>query len=315
LISTTDFNREMMELVTSGNTGKIERPTQEELKGAPPLSALGSKVPTSPARVPNGTNVSRATPPPAKKAGSTENMVIPPWSKQSGTGGQLRKGTHSASLRKEMDEQSNAGPRNIVALLVILVVGMVVAARQYGLLGGTPLEFLSPTQQVAKTQPVVPDRSPAAQPAKPVAPVTEGVVVLQSQLKDLRVLVNGKAVATNNNQFNIPLNTLVTIGVSKRGYQPVQFQATAPNRNPLSFKVELVELPSGSFTLTTTPESRVTIFSGEEIFLQARTPIRNERLPVGRYRVLLENSILNYKGEIEVVIEQGKHVTVDRLLK
>lgn len=331
LISTTDFNREMMELVTSGNTGKMERPSREALQGVPPIGAPGSGA--AKPGIPTVTNASRSAPPiPPSKRG--ENMVIPPWSKQAGTAGsgQLRRGTNAASLRKELADQGNAGSRNIIALVGILVLGMIVGARQYGMLAGTPLEFLAPEKNVAEVPvksnrvpaeapvpatpaPSAPVASPSAAPGAVAHPANEGLVVLQStKLKDFRVYVNGTAVAVSNNQFSVPLNTTVTVDVTKRGYQPVRFPVTATDRNPIPFRVDLVELPSGTLNLSSTPDAKYTILSGEEIIQQGRTPVRMS-LPVGRYHLVLESAVLNYKGEFDAVIEQNKVTAIDRVLK
>ncbi|MGZ3695097.1 MAG: protein kinase domain-containing protein [Bdellovibrionota bacterium] len=336
LISTTDFNREMMDLVTAQNTGKIRRPTPDELKATVPSAAPAISPPEvdlNKVRQASTSISGRAiAAPPAGSPQRTENMVIPPWSKQAvGTGSQARKGTNSASLRREMDDQHKGG-RNVAVLLCIMVVVMVVGARQYGILKGTPLAFLAPAEESTRTPAGIPTPAPTpvsapnpdfgAKPEPAAAPTSkaispeqlQGLVVLQSRFSDLRVLVNGKAVAVNNNQFPVPLNQAVTIDVTKRGYQPVQFQVTVKDRAPVSYRVELTELPSGALVLTTTPDAQATIYSGEEVVFKGRTPFR-ERLPVGRYKVVLENSLLNYKGELEVVIELNKNTQMERFLK
>lgn len=325
LISTTDFNREMMDLVTSQNTGKIRRPSPEELKASVAPAANPHEVDISKAKPPApATGISGRPLPLPGGVQRTENMVIPPWSKTAAGTNQVKRGTHSVSLRKELDDQST-GTRNVMVLLSLLLVGLLVGARQYGMLEGTPLGFLAPEKRVAvNTEPApVPvteqavDRRPAEQPKPvplPVVDTNAGVIVLQSKFTDLRVLLNGQAVAVNNNQFSVPLNQPLTIDVLRRGYQTVQFQALVKDRAPVSYRVEMLELPSGNLNLTTSPDAQVTIFSGEEVIYKGRTPMR-ERLPAGRYRVVLENSILNYKGELDVVVEPNKITQLERVLK
>jgi hypothetical protein len=325
LISTTDFNREMMDMVTAQNTGKIKRPTKEELKASVLPAASPPEVDLNNVRQ-APTNVSGRSVAPPGGVQRTENMVIPPWSKQAvGTGGQVRKGTNSASLRRELDDQHTSG-RNVLVLLSLLVVGLVVGARQFGMLEGTPLDFLSPKKRavMAHVEPREPDstvveRHPAGEPSVPeqkpvVVNQNQGLIVLQSKTLDLRVLVNGVAVSVSNNQFAAPLNEPLNIEVTKRGFQTVHFQTTLKDRAPISYRVDLTELPSGGLALTTTPDAQVTIYAGEEIVFKGRTPLK-ERLPVGRYKVVLENSLLNYKSELDVVIEQNKYTQLERFLK
>jgi hypothetical protein len=266
--------------------------------------------------------------PPPGGVQRTENMVIPPWSKAgAGSSGTVtRRGTNSASLRKEIDDQSHTG-RNVLMLSALFLVALIFGARQYDLLDGTPIQFLAKKKADPFTESATSERRPAggtpvtANPAtnpvsqaKPSPDQGFGVIVLQSRFSDLRVLVNGQPVAVRNNQFSVPMNVALTIDVTKRGYQSVQFHTEVKDRAPVPFKVDMAELPGGTLSLVTTPDAQVTIFNGEEVVFTGRTPFR-QKLPVGRYRVQLENNLLNYKGDLDVVIELNKITQLERVLK
>jgi serine/threonine protein kinase len=335
LISTTDFNREMMDMAAQKEkTGKIEKSDLQLASSTampqPKMAKVGTGS-TGGASPPLPTK--KITPPPLKtgvimatgvsKRPPSENMVIPPWTKQGvGSNGLPKVGTKTASmLRKELDQHGPSGSRNIAVLMAVLIIGGVFAARQYGLLAGTPLEFLHPGDSemaapVAQKPALDPNRIPSSQGGgnSPAASSTEGMVLLQTAISDYRVLVNGQAVAVRNNQFNAPLNQNLNIDVIKLGYQTARFQTKLTSAAPAAFRVDLVPLPSGSLYLTTTPEANVELFFDGVKVLEGRTPLKREQVTMGKYRARIENSLLNVKYEFEFVIEEGKLTRIEKNL-
>lgn len=331
LMSTTDFNREMMEAVVAGNTGSIARPSDIQIEssvqiqqprtvnmpqpggGKPPLPGSGS-VPKGPP-LPGGA-----------KPRNPDSMVIPPWSKQTvGSNGVARAGTStSTALRKEIDSQNESGTRSFYVAVAAVLVIATFGARHFGLLAGTPLEFLgggSSTQVADGETPAAPtkreaNRPPAAEGGTKALPVsaTEGVIVLQTKVTGFKVLVNGNEVGVNNNQFAVPLNTLVNIDVVKEGYQTQRFSTTVTGAAPVAFRVELTQIPSGTLWFATTPDANVTLYMGEEKKYEFHTPVRNELVAIGRYKAVIENSLLGYRGEMELVIEEGKLTRIERVI-
>jgi serine/threonine protein kinase len=331
LMSTTDFNREMMDSVAG--TGSINRPSDIQLAshtqiGAPRTVSLQGAAGTSTRNgmpggssppLPTGRTVAGpGVPPGARK--NTESMVIPPWSKQTvGSGGVPRAGTATATaLRKEIDNQGSDGGRNVLIVAVVLIGVGIIGARQYGMLEGTPLEFLAPKVEVveapAANRPV--NRPPASEDAQRPIPVSanEGVIVLQTKVAGFKVLVNGREVGVNNNQFAVPLNTDVNIDVVKPGYQTQRFATKVQGQAPVAFRVELTPIPSGTLYFSTTPDAQVTLYRGEEKVFEAHTPIRNEVIPAGQYKAVLENSLLGFREEMDLVIEEGKLSRVEKTI-
>lgn len=336
LVSSTDFNREMMDLVHKESTGSVRMPSLElastaamqkpksvsvgkpPVPGAPPVP--GSRVlPAGAVRPPGG---------PARKPGS-DNMVIPPWSKQAvNSTGTPRGGSRSTgSLSQEMDSQSNSS-RNVMVLLFVLLGGGIFAARQYGLLEGTPLEFLSPQtggRGIASNNPPVEDPvgNKPANPDTPTPAPTQhiqakpghGVVVLQSEMGNYQVRLNGQPVALNNNQFSAPLNAPLAIEVTKFGFEPLRFQTQLTSQAPFAVKLAFKKAVSGTLFFSTTPNAKLMFFDGQEKVLELNTPVKSQLIPVGEYRVVVENDLVGYKGELTIVIEDNKITRVEKMLK
>lgn len=203
LISTTDFNREMMDMVAQ-QTGSLNKPSTLELMssaqmpqpkttnvpppvgGKPPVPGAkgqpaapadkGSGLIMSPGNNINNTNTrppSGGVPPP-KKSGPTDSMVIPPWSKTGGSsaGTPRPSGTRTQTmLRKEMSatmsrETSSGGGMNKVALMAIVLVGLIFVARQYGMLCDTPLKSIA--TGCVNRDPAQNPKTPAPEHDKPV---------------------------------------------------------------------------------------------------------------------------------------------------
>jgi hypothetical protein len=351
LISTTDFNREMMDMVAKEGSGNIDKPSDIQLmsSAAMPQPKNAQVAPPAPGKPPAPGATTSSVPPQQKTlnmptagmptagmptaglptAGMptaglptaglrkpADGMVIPPWSKQAvGSNGMPKPGTRTATaLRKELDDQHSSNGRNIAVLLTIFCIGAVVAARQYGFLQGT---FLDPvTPQMAGNLASDTDRRPSNEAHQPAIPVGqgEGIIVLQTKTTGYAVYVDGKQVSVHNNQFTVPLNQPVNVRVAKFGFQPAKFQTKVTGQAPVAFRVDLVALPSGLLHMVTTPETNVTIYSGSEKVMERRTPIRGEGLPVGSYRLVMENSLLNLRAEAEVEIEEGRITRIEKVL-
>lgn len=341
LISTTDFNREMMDAVAS-STGSINRPSAIELVSTaampspksvkvPPVG--GPPKPGSPPLPPG------AKPPlgAAARRPGADSMVIPPWSKQGGagsSGGMPRPGTRtSTALRKEIESQNSSQARNMAVLLGVFGVLALVGGRQYDLFRGTPLCSLlcaSAPSQTAET--ANPERQPSRgtasvnhgsepapateRPAAPAPKANHGVIVLQTEVSDFQVLVNGQATAVVHNQFSVPFDVSLNIDVVKDGFETARFQTRlSAAQSTAAFRVDFKPMAMGTVNFATTPESRVTFYRGNAKVFEAQTPVRNKAMSVGTYRVVIENSLIGFRSEAEVVVEEGRLTRVEKLLK
>lgn len=348
LISTTDFNREMMDMVVQQQTGSLNKPSTLELMNAkdpaagakpkpPPPGAKGGTglVPKPPVPAAKSTglivNTNTKAPaggvPPPRKPVPGESMVIPPWSKNgnnsagtnTGSGnatGNLRARTSTQNqLRSEiMAENGRSASRSAIAAAAVMMVGLVFVARQYGMLCGTPLEMLASDcgrGPAGISTPVAESPSAAPKGADPVAPPHPGVpqaaIVLKTQLPmGYSVLVNGRTAVVSNGQFNVPLKEQLKIEVSKKGYQTQRFVVPPLEKaSTYGFDVPAVQLTLGAVVYNTVPGATVTFYLGDEKVLEGQTPVRTD-LPVGKYRVHVENTLLGLKDDREFVVEENR---------
>jgi serine/threonine-protein kinase len=328
LVSSTDFNREMMErVVMDSNTGANDFPSLE-IGTKPGLKKTPSTSKT--ANVP--------LPPGAKKSASE---VIPPWSKNGGQvlpqrrGSMTTGGRTSTSIRTRNNaappEEDSTGSKTAFAFLLLIVAGLF-GARQMGLLNGTPLDFIAPHVAVERSpaspnNPVVDsgagNTSPMPQPIEATAPpvahpppqaANQGTLFLQSNVEGYSVAVNGSPVKLYGDQFPIPLHTTLSVQVSKPGYETAGFSVTAQDARPISYRVTLKAIPMGMINFVTTPDAKLTFVSETGQATHLLTPLHNQPIPAGKYRVLLENDLIGYRGEMEISVEQNKVVRVEKNL-
>lgn len=71
------------------------------------------------------------------------------------------------------------------------------------------------------------------------------------------------------------------------------------------FDVPSVPLTMGAVSYNTLPGANVSFFLGEEKVLETVTPVKTD-LPVGKYKVKIENSLLGIKTERDFVVEENK---------
>ncbi|MCO5141709.1 MAG: serine/threonine protein kinase [Oligoflexia bacterium] len=338
LISTTDFNKEMLDSITGTGTCEVSAPSDLQMASttgfASPKNVQVPKpgTPPLPGQKTNAIsglsteNAKTIVPPGIKKPGSS-NLVIPPWSKQSsgssgavgGSGKVVGASTHT-QLRRAMDKNSSAGSRNVAVLLIIFVVGLAFVGRQYGLFEGTPLEaFLGSSKKNTKVTSVDdgPTRNPSASGNQTSAPVgkDEGVVVLRiPDFKGVEVTVNGVPGRLYRNQLIVPLNQHLVIEVAKAGYKSVTKETVVNSSTPVFLEIPLQPVASGIVNFNTTPAADITfIMDGKEVF-KGTTPINNQRIPIGRYKVIIENKLINHRSEAEIVIDEGMITRVERIL-
>ncbi len=343
LISTTDFNREMMDMVVQQQTGSLDKGALEleSNKGMPQPKTGTMPPPTAPGARNTGLIQNTITrpprggvPPPVKP--STDSMVIPPWSKTgAGSAGTARPSQRTQTvLRKELSktiaEDSRSSSRNVTALVAIVFVGIVFVARQYGMLCGTPLEMLSTDcggvsmPQTADSHspegaPKVADaaeagREPNREPSN-VAPVPEAVIVLKTQLTEYAVMVNGRRAAVYNGQFKVPLKEQLKVEVLKRGFQTQRFVIPALEKaGTYGYDIPAIALVMSQVSFNTLPGAHVVFYLGEDKVFEGNTPVK-DNFPVGRYKVRIENTLLNLKAEEEMVVEEGKVTRIEKTLE
>jgi hypothetical protein len=78
--------------------------------------------------------------------------------------------------------------------------------------------------------------------------------------------------------------------------------------------VSLEPMQFGMLSLATTPSAEATIYMDGKPWVQ-KTPIENEKIPVGTYNVRLRNDLLGMEKTITISIQEGKITRRDEHLE
>lgn len=133
------------------------------------------------------------------------------------------------------------------------------------------------------------------------------------------ILVSGRAVDANNPVVQVPLDAPLEITIDRPGFKPFRREFTLESRRVNGLKEWLEDVPLepisfGFLTIHTTPSADATIMLDGNPW-KKKTPIENEKLPVGRYSIRLVNDVLQMEKTVEVSIEEGKSVNIDERLE
>jgi len=261
--------------------------------------------------------------PPPRKSGPTDSMVIPPWSKTGGSSNGTQRpgtGTRTQTMVRNRNELSGASSedsgssssRNMLAVAVVVMLGLVFVARQYGMLCDTPLEFLSSSchREIGVPKTAGNDTPPSGEtgeePKNPIRSPASAAIMIKTAMQGYTVTVNGRAATVSNGQFNVPLKEQLKIEVIKRGFQTQRFVVQPLEKaSTYGYDVPAIPVPMGTVSYTTLPSANVTFYLGDEKMLDGLTPIKDS-LPVGKYRVHIENSLLGIKTDQDFIVEENK---------
>ncbi len=78
--------------------------------------------------------------------------------------------------------------------------------------------------------------------------------------------------------------------------------------------ISLDPLRFGYLTIRTTPSADASIMI-EGSKWKKKTPIENEKLPIGSYSIQLSNEVLGMEKTVSVSIVEGKAITIDERLE
>ncbi len=137
-----------------------------------------------------------------------------------------------------------------------------------------------------------------------------------------RITVNSVPFDFGKGFASVPIGDLITVVVDRPGFVSFRKEFTVKdnelvNGREFSLDIKLEPTVYGTFTLSTQPEvADVTIISLDQgsgtsqrpVIL--KTPIYQEKLPVGHYKVIVKNEILNVEKAFQIEIKEG-----DRLVK
>jgi serine/threonine-protein kinase len=187
-----------------------------------------------------------------------------------------------------------------------------------------------PAEPVATAPVGAPTTAPAGQPVAGGEEPSTGSTNFGSSSIALRlkitpagghpvIKINGAATAPSSGlTVPVPLDKAVTLTVEREGFETytksLMFEsARLAGMRDLPMDVELIPSHYGFLSVYTTPsaEAIILIEGGEE---RIQTPFSGKRLPVGRYKIRLENKLLGMSKELDTVIEENRVKKVEERL-
>jgi hypothetical protein len=144
--------------------------------------------------------------------------------------------------------------------------------------------------------------------------VPKVVMEIHTSIPAFEAAVNGARVPVVDGKIKGPLHQELKVDISKPGYQTQHFSVPAQESAvALSFSVTEEKLKMGNIDLDCFPPAEVVFWQGSEKTFTGKTPVR-EAMPSGKYRVTFKTLKNGTASEREVVIPDGKTVTVDHII-
>jgi serine/threonine-protein kinase len=138
-----------------------------------------------------------------------------------------------------------------------------------------------------------------------------------------KVTVNSQPFDLNKGVHSVPVDELLEVVVDRPGFVTYRREFTIKTSDidatrDYSIDVKLDPMVYGTFTLSTQPEiADVTIINLDQGSsgnaqrpVVLKTPVYQEKLPVGHYKVVVKNDVLNLEKVFQIEIKEG-----DRLVK
>ncbi|MCM2277801.1 MAG: serine/threonine protein kinase [Oligoflexia bacterium] len=129
------------------------------------------------------------------------------------------------------------------------------------------------------------------------------------------ILINGKRLDPDFPVLQVPLDTPLELTAERGGYKAIRREFVLEESKyagqrevRMELAMELVEF--GFLTLRSTPSADASLMLDGHPWVR-RTPIQNEKLPVGSYTVKLTNEVLGMEKTLLVNIQDGKVVEMD----
>lgn len=319
-------------LLEESNSPPIER-KQEKLFESDELSVVETIA--APSSIASQSKQEIELPP--QQSGERRSGSFPPapdfQPAQVGTAHILTAKSNSGSFKRERFRRpQSSGGGGLVAVFLVVVVLLGVAGA--GLFWTRPGKTL-----IAK---FFPSSQPAPVVVNPVAEIPAGDsddkdkrhVALRIQVtpavEGLKITLGDKSVDPANPMVKVKLDQPLELHVEKSGFKSVhrEFVVRASDVGEMSewlVEVPLEPLRFGFVTIRTVPSADANIFptdpntrtvaSEAKPWAVLKTPIDNQKLPIGVYQVRLENKVLGMGKTITLQVEENRVTQIDAQLQ
>ena len=132
------------------------------------------------------------------------------------------------------------------------------------------------------------------------------------------ITINGSPIDSEKLSATVPLNTPLELSIERPGFKSFRREFFIDSQQVVGLKswsmeVHLELLNFGFLTIHTTPSAEA-IFTVDGATISKKTPLEDEKLPVGKYSIRLFNEVLGMEKYVSVSIEEGKSVIIDESL-
>jgi serine/threonine-protein kinase len=122
--------------------------------------------------------------------------------------------------------------------------------------------------------------------------------------------LNGKPIDPNTNTVDVPLDAPLELVADRQGFKQLKREFTIDSREWGNLQEKLMDVqlePNrfGYLTIHTTPSADATILIDGKPWVK-KTPLENEKVPVGTYSIKLANDVLGMEKSVTVKIEEGQ---------
>ncbi len=134
------------------------------------------------------------------------------------------------------------------------------------------------------------------------------------------ITVSGRSMSASNPSLQVPLDSPLELSIERVGFRPFKREFVLESRQVNGLKewlmdVQMEPISFGFLSIHTTPSSDASIPLESGSPWKRKTPIENEKLPVGKYTIRLNNDVLGMEKIVDVTIEEGKVVNIDEKLE
>ncbi len=271
---------------------------------------------------------------------------VPPAIRSQSRSGPPPSGTRSSriELEKSQTQSSQTKPRSlakpkaqdpppgrplpkkshlrIAALLIFigaLAISPVLGTHRTGIL---QLFSQNPAQK-APSPATIPSPQASENPSETDRELGGPSITLKLQLSpgggNPSISLNGKTLPAGQTSIRVRLDTPLDLTVNRPGFKPFESQFVVDSKQATGLKEWVMDLGIeplhyGFLTLHTTPSANATLIIDGSPWVK-RTPLEGEKVPIGPYKISLENEILGMSKIVQVTIEEGKTVILDEQLE
>ena len=148
----------------------------------------------------------------------------------------------------------------------------------------------------AKTAPV----------AAPVPVPAAATLEVDTDLVGWDILGNGQPLAVSDNKVSLSPGLWVIL-IRRAGYEDYTENVDVKaGETRVIHPVFTLREKRGFLTYDTAAEAKLTLYRDGQKYLVVNTPVRGLALPVGTYQAVLENSLMGYRSEDQIVVQEWK---------